>query len=443
MIVYLLEKTFLINLFNENLRDFFQMKFHFGRTLFSFKHLQTKATNCLIIKKNMNRLFLFLFVLTLINCTNQEKESTIDTKKILSQNVEKTKKTVIGTSPSQGFARNIPKNETKWESVGVRDWCSGFWPGVLWYAYEASGDETLKDHAEKFTEPLKTIAYSSAENHDIGFMLYSSYGNGYRLTKNEEYKNVLLAAADTLATLYNPNVGSILSWPSQTQFRHNTIIDNMMNLELLFWASKNGGDQKLYDIAESHALVTMKNLVRKDSAIYHVGSFDEETGKFLKGQTHQGYADESMWARGQAWGIYGFSLAYRETNRDEFLDTAIKVSDHFLNRLPEDGIPFWDFDDPNIPDAPKDASAAAIAACGLLELSKFVKNEEQSERYVQAATKMISLLSEQPYYSGETNQALLLHSTGHYPKNSEIDVPIIYADYYYMEALLRLQKAKS
>ncbi|WP_340157807.1 glycoside hydrolase family 88 protein [uncultured Maribacter sp.] len=388
----------------------------------------------------MNRLFLLLFVLTLTNCSNQEKNSVVDTKKILSQNVEKTKETLKVLTPDQGFARNIPKEQTNWELVGVKDWCSGFWPGVIWYAYEASGDEELREQAEKFTAPLKSIAYSPAENHDIGFMLYTSYGNGYRLTNNEEYKNVLLAAADTLATLYNPNVGSILSWPSQTQFRHNTIIDNMMNLELLFWAAKNGGKQELYNVAESHALVTMKNLVRKDSAIYHVGSFDENTGDFLKGQTHQGYADESMWARGQAWGIYGFSVAYRETHRKEFLDTAIKVSEHYLNRLPQDGIPYWDFDDVNIPDAPKDASAAAIAACGLLELSKYVPSEELSEKYITAARKTINLLSEAPYYSGETNQALLLHSTGHLPHDSEIDIPIIYADYYFMEALLRLQK---
>lgn len=391
----------------------------------------------------MNRLFLLLFVLTLTNCSKQEKNSVVDTEKILSQNVEKTKETLKVLTPEQGFARNIPKNQKNWELVGVKDWCSGFWPGVLWYSYEASGDEELREQAEKFTAPLKSIAYSPAENHDIGFMLYTSYGNGYRLTNNEEYKNVLLAAADTLATLYNPNVGSILSWPSQTQFRHNTIIDNMMNLELLFWAAKNGGTKELYNVAESHALVTMKNLVRKDSAIYHVGSFDETTGEFLKGQTHQGYADESMWARGQAWGIYGFSVAYRETHRKEFLETAIKVSEHFLNRLPEDGIPYWDFDDVNIPDAPKDASAAAIAACGLLELSKFVPSKEQSEKYVNAARKMINLLSEAPYYSGDTNQALLLHSTGHLPHDSEIDVPIIYADYYYMEALLRIQKMDS
>ena len=159
----------------------------------------------------------------------------------------------------------------------------------------------------------------------------------------------------------------------------------MMNLELLFWAAKNGGGQRLYDIATSHAEVTMKNLVRPDNSLYHLGSFDEETGKFLKGYTHQGYADESMWARGQTWGIYGFAMAYRETGKKEFLETSIKLADHYLERLPEDGIPYWDFDDPKIPEAPKDASAAAIAACGMLEIANLVKDDQLKEKYTNEA----------------------------------------------------------
>lgn len=375
------------------------------------------------------------------NCTTVNQEvATFDTEKVLNQNIVKTKETLKTMSEVEGYARNIPKDSTEWELVGVNDWCSGFWPGILWYAYEFSGDELIKKEAERYTVPLKTIAYTPAQNHDVGFMVYLSYGNAYRLTGNEEYKETLLAAADTLATLYNPKVGSILSWPSQKQFRHNTIIDNMMNLELLFWAAKNGGSENLHDIAESHAAVTMKYLVRPDSSLYHVGSFDETTGDFLKGQTHQGYADESMWARGQTWGIYGFAIAHRETGRKDFLETSIKLTEHFLKRLPEDEIPFWDFDDPNIPAAPKDASAAAIAACGMLELSSLVNDGELEKKYVDTARRLITTLSSEKYYSGDANQALLLHSTGHYPKNSEIDVPIIYADYYYMEALLRLWK---
>ncbi len=390
---------------------------------------------------------MLLVVLAVISCnTNKKEVSELKTEQfspqaVLDLNAIKTKKTLKGLSDFGRFPRNIDKDKKNWNFVGVKDWCSGFWPGVLWYAYEASGDEYIKSQAEKFTNSIKSIAYTPAENHDIGFMVNCSYGNAYRLTGNQEYKEVLLAAADTLATLFNPKVGTILSWPSQVhKFKHNTIIDNMMNLELLFWAAKNGDNKGLYDLARSHANQTMKYIVRKDNAVYHVGSFDEDSGKFLKGCTHQGYTDESMWARGQTWGIYGFSVAYRETGEQEFLDTAIKLSDHYINRLPEDGIPYWDFDDPKIPNAPRDASAAAIAACGMLELSKLVNTEELRLKYEAAAKGYIEALSSDKYLSGDVNQALLLHSTGHYPKNSEIDVPIIYADYYYMEALLRLKK---
>lgn len=393
----------------------------------------------------INVLILFISFLMLTGCYSVKKEpvgQNID--KVLSISVNKTKESIKKCSSTDSFPRTISKSKKDWEFVGVKDWCSGFWPGVLWYAYEYSGDEYLKTQAERFTNPISEIAYTTAENHDIGFMVYCSYGNGYRLTGKEEYKKVLLSAADTLATLYNPNVGSILSWPIyKERYMHNTIIDNMMNLELLFWASKNGGGKKLYEIAESHAEVTMKNLVRSDSAVYHLVSFNDKTGEFIKGYTHQGYAENSMWARGQTWGIYGFAVAYRETGREEFLQTSIKLADHFLKRLPEDGIPYWDFDDPLIPNAPKDASAAAVASCGMLELSGLVKKEELKQKYIKAATKFVGLLSSDDYFSGDTNQALLLHSTGHHPKNSEIDVPIIYADYYFMEALLRLKQIEN
>jgi unsaturated chondroitin disaccharide hydrolase len=389
------------------------------------------------------KFFLSVSVLTIVlsSCFSTKNDaSDFDVEKTLKLNVLKTKKTLGIVTEVNSFPRSIPKVKKNWEFVGVKDWCSGFWPGVLWYAYEFSGDESIKKAAENFTEPIKTIAYSPAIDHDIGFMVYCSYGNAYRLTGNEEYKKILLSAADTLATLFNPIVGSIHSWPMKKQYPHNTIIDNMMNLELLFWASKNGGSKRLYDIAESHAEVTMKHIVRPDNAVYHLGSFDDKTGEFIKGFAHQGYADESMWARGQTWGIYGFSIAYRETGRSAFLDTSIRLADHFLERLPEDGIPFWDFDDPRIPNAPKDASAAAVAACGMLELAGLVRDEKLKEKYTNAAKNFIKILSSEEYFSGAKNQALLLHSTGHHPKNSEIDVPVIYADYYYMEALLKLRK---
>ena len=213
-----------------------------------------------------------------------------------------------------------------------------------------------------------------------------------------------------------------------------------MNLELLYWAAKNGGVQKLYDIAESHAEVTMKHIVRENNSTFHVASFDENTGEFIKAFTHQGYADSSLWARGQAWGIYGFAISARETGRKDFLETSINLANHFLNRLPEDGIPYWDFDDPKIPNAPKDASAAAIAACGMLEISNQITDQELKDHFIKAAKLLIEELSTENYLSRDANQAFLMHSTGHHPKNSEIDIPIIYADYYYLEALMRLYK---
>jgi len=262
------------------------------------------------------------------------------------------------------------------------------------------------------------------------------------LTGNPAYKKVLLNTADTLATLYNPKVGTILSWPRQIEFNnwpHNTIIDNMINLELLFWAAKNGGGKRLYDIAVSHANHTMKNQFKQDYSCYHVALYDTITGKFIKGITHQGYSDKSMWARGQAWSIYGFTLCYRETHDEKYLNFAQKISDAYLNRLPEDKVPYWDFDAPQIPNAPRDASAACIVASALLEMSTYL-NGDTSLKYKNVAIKMLKTLSSTAYHSGASKPSYLLHSTGHWPNNSEIDASIIYADYYYIEALLRLKK---
>lgn len=380
-------------------------------------------------------------LILVVSCSSTEKaQNEFDSNEMLDYCVAKVKESIKNQSEFDKYPRNIEDGETKWGTTNVRNWTSGFWPGVLWYAYEYSQDETIKHYAEKFTTPIKIISETPARNHDIGFMVNCSFGNGYRLTESEDYKNTLLAAADTLATLFNPNVGSILSWPNKKEYKHNTIIDNMMNLELLYWASKNGGERRLFDVAASHAEVTMKHIVRSDYSSFHLGNFDDKTGEFIKGFTHQGYADNSMWARGQAWGIYGFAISARETGRKDFLETSINLAKHFIDRLPEDGIPYWDFDDPKIPNSPKDASAAAIAASGMLELHNLVEDVKMKNYFIESASKLIKILSTKEYLSGNKNQAFLLHSTGHHPKNSEIDVPIVYADYYYMESLLKLSR---
>ena len=346
----------------------------------------------------------------------------------------------------KSLPRNIAPDSQEWRFINYKDWTSGFWPGTLWYLYENTDDEKWKEQADTYSRYLTPLSVTPALDHDLGFQIFNSFGNGYRLTGNPEYKDIILKTADTLATLFNPNVGTILSWPRDVPNmewpQHNTIMDNMINLELLFWASKNGGDKSLYDIAVSHADVTMKNHFRPDYTSYHVVVYDRETGEKIKGVTHQGYADNSMWARGQGWAIYGYTMVYRETGNKKYLDQAQKTAKVYLDHLPNDLIPYWDFDAPNIPNEPRDASAAALVASALLELSTFTKDSNLSENYVEKAESMLEELSNN-YQSKDANSAFLLHSTGHKPSGSEIDYSINYADYYYLEALLRLKKLKS
>ena len=362
------------------------------------------------------------------------------------EKVGKTLNELLASQDSTAYTmmpRNIEKNDTCWNcrKATADEWCGGFWPGVLWMDYELSHDETRREEAERFTNSLEFLSKQPAFDHDLGFLVFCSYGNGYRLTHNPHFKQVILDTADTLATLFNPAVGTILSWPRNVEMLggHNTIMDNMINLEMLFWASKNGGDHRLYDIAVKHAETTMAHAFRPDYSCYHVAVYDPVTGDFLKGMTHQGLADSSMWARGQAWAIYGYTMVYRETRDPRFLDFAQKVTDVFLKRLPSDFVPYWDFDAPNVAETPRDASAASVVASALLELQGYV-DEDNSRRYRDAAEKMLASLSSENYRSSSHRSSFLDHSVGHHPAGTEIDASIIYADYYYLEALLRLKK---
>lgn len=336
--------------------------------------------------------------------------------------------------------RNVALDGTSWNLVEVKkeEWCAGFWPGVLWYNYEYTNNADDLKAAQIYTEGLYDIAMAPAYDHDLGFLIYCSYGNGYRLTQNEAYKQVVLTSAENLGKLYNPNVGTILSWPREVEKfgGHNTIIDNMINLEMLFWAAENGGDKTLRDIAIAHADRTMEALFREDGTSYHVAVFNPVSGEHIRSCTHQGYADDTMWARGQTWGIYGFTLCYRFTQDVRYLNFAEKLAGVFLDKLPEDMVPFWDFNDPKIPNTHRDASAAAVAASALLELSTYVTDKG----YAETAEKILNSLDAN--YRCQNAPAILAHSTGNLPAGSEIDYSIIYADYYYYEALLRLKRLK-
>lgn len=323
--------------------------------------------------------------------------------------------------------------------VTSSDWCSGFFPGCLWYEYEKTGDELWKKQAENYTELLADQQFNG-RTHDMGFKMYCSYGNGYRLTRNPKYRDILIQSAKTLATRFNEKVGCIRSWDhNQDKWKFPVIIDNMMNLELLFWATRETGDSTFYNIAVSHAETTIKNHFRPDYSCYHVVDYDPETGEVVHKQTHQGYADESAWARGQGWALYGFTMAYRETKRAEFLKQAEHVA-HFIltnKNMPADLVPNWDFDAPNIPNEPRDASAAAVIASALLELSHYVP--EQSASFKEKAEQILTSLTDSYRSAAGTRKGFLLdHSTGSRPHHSEVDVPLIYADYYYLEAMNRL-----
>lgn len=392
----------------------------------------------------LQRLLCFLFVAGLAFATSCSSSKTADFDVNLNLDYCKTQasKTLATLNGFDSLPRTIDKGQKKWKLISYRDWTSGFWPGTLWYLYEYTRDDQFKAKAQGFTNTLAPIAAEKAHDHDIGFQIMCSYGNALRLTGDTSYKRVILAAADTLATLFNPLAGTILSWPNNIKKYggHNTIIDNMMNLELLFWASKNGGSEKLRDIAIAHANTTMNNHFRPDGSSYHVVVYDTITGKPFSKVTHQGYADSSMWARGQAWGVYGFTLVYRETKKQEYLDFAQKIADIYLKNLPEDLVPYWDFNAPDIPNAPRDASAAAIISSALIELSGYASDKQKGEQYLQKAKAILASLSSETYQSREVNDAFLQHCTGHKPNGSEIDASINYADYYYIEALTRLKK---
>ena len=343
--------------------------------------------------------------------------------------------------------RLIETNESNWKEVpnGRLIWTSGFYPGTLWYAYDVTKNEKWKREAIRRTEVFEDFN-TITEHHDIGFMMFPAYGNGYEIGGKKEYKDILLTSASSLASRFNPNVGTIRSWSNTLHPRwkqHITIIDNMLNLELLFWAAKNGGDSKFYDIAVKHAETTMKNHFRKDLTSWHVLEYDSINGNVLNHHTKQGFADDSRWSRGQAWGVYGYTLVYKETKDKKFLEFAQKLTDKYLSLLPEDMVPAWDFDVQSNPKEEKDASAAAVVASALFDLSTFVDNKADKERYYNAGVKMLVSLGSKNYSAVGKADSFLLHSTGAKSLGHEIDVALIYADYYYIEALSRLKKLQA
>ena len=425
----------------------------------------------------MSRLILFFMIpALLVACKPSQPASGFDVDAALAQCHSQVQRALAqlskdGSIDTTMMPRNVQPGDSAWSlrEVCAAEWCSGFWPGILWLDYQAIPTPEVRRAAIEATMAMHRIVDAPVFDHDLGFLIFCSAGTGLRVLKQELertdlpaqqraedeaacalFRDLCLRAADSLATLFRPTVGTILSWPaSVAKFGgHNTIMDNMINLEMLLWAGRDS-------IALSHAETTMKNHFREDGSSYHVAVYDTLDGHFIHGVTHQGLADSSTWARGQSWAVYGFTMMARETGDERFLSHACKVADVFISHLPADNVPFWDFNDPRIPTspsdhpeapsetvAPRDASAAAVVASALIELSGLVKDKALSDRYFDTAERILASLASDNYQAASQNCAFLLHSTGNHRRNSEVDIPIIYADYYYIEALNRYKQHK-
>lgn len=352
------------------------------------------------------------------------------------------------------LAKNLPPDKfpktyfpatDKYEHSNSGWWCSGFYPATLLYLYEQTKDTALYNEAMRIMKVLEKEK-NNTTTHDLGFMMYCSFGNAKRIAPKPEYRDIILTSARSLSTRFNPVTKTIKSWDSRNPTDYLVIIDNMMNLELLFEASKMSGDSSFYKIAVTHANATTANHFRNDYSSYHVLNYDAQTGGVKQKRTAQGAADESAWARGQAWGLYGYIVTYRETKDNQYLEQARRIARFMLDHpnLPADKIPYWDFNAPGIPDALRDASAAAITASALLELIRYVPKTE-GDTYFKVAETILRNLSADTYLAapGTNGGFILKHGVGHKPAGTEIDVPLTYADYYFVEAMIRYKQLKS
>jgi len=387
-------------------------------------------------------------LLLLFNACKSAKKSGLNTrveKVLLSTSSQYTY--MMQGLPEGQYPKTYNAQQDQLETSGSDWWCSGFYPGTLLYLYEAFHSPVFAREIDRVLSDLQKEQYNTT-THDLGFMMYCSFGNAERLNPKPEYKEVLMNSAKSLASRYNDTVKCIRSWDSASWNKASeddfvVIIDNMMNLELLFWASHNSGDSSYYNIAVNHADKTMENHFRSDYSSYHEVIYDEHTGALKAQITNQGAADDSSWARGQAWGLYGYVVLYRETKDQKYLQQANAIANYIVHhpQMPKDKVPYWDFDAPNIPNALKDSSAAAIIASALLELSTYVATDLKQEYYNTAALILESLLSTEYLAATGTNGGFILkHGVGNMPNNTEIDAPLSYGDYYLVEAMMRYKK---
>lgn len=373
-------------------------------------------------------------LISLCSCKNQQLA--------IDSNLKKSEKQYALLLDSAYNENKIPRSLDEHDKIDWvkhnMDWTEGFFPGACWKLYEFTNNEKWKEGADHF-QNLFIDAKDINTTHDLGFMFYCSFGEGYKLTKNEDYKQVVIDASESLISRYDSIVGCIKSWDfGKHKWTFPVIIDNMLNLEMLFEASILTGQDKYREVAISHADVTIRNHFRDDYSTWHVVDYNPKDGTVYKKLTHQGLSDDSRWARGQGWALYGYTMCYRYTKDPKYLELAKNIAAFVKSNLPDDFVPIWDFDLKDRTIMYKDASAAAVYASAYLELYTYTKDTA----YKELAENILKSLSSDKYFSkyGENKGFLLMHSVGNFPKKSEIDVPINYADYYYLEALLRLKR---
>jgi len=370
-----------------------------------------------------------------------KRVAAVDFDRILRMASDKLRRVAAALDPSKGYPRSTVA-DGRWTQVTVQQWTSGFFAGMLWQMYALDHSSEWKALAKKWTDGLEADK-NLTNTHDLGFLIFDSFGHGYLVGAGPHYKEVVLQASRSLASRFNPRVGLIKSWDTEREpddrasWKYPVIVDNLMNLDMLFWAAKHGGEERWASIARRHALASTRIFLRPDGSTAHVALFDPGTGKLERTTTRQGYSDRSAWARGQAWAIYGFTQAYGRTGEAKLLDAARRAADFFLANLPADGVPYWDFSDPAIPSAERDASAAAIASSGLFNLARKSSGAART-RYRNAAQRILASLATN-YLAPESSDAILMHAVGNRPQNSEVDVGLVYADYYFVEAIARMK----
>lgn len=394
--------------------------------------------------KPMNIIFFLFLALNLISCNKKQEEQILT---MINERLNKA--TIHSVAMAKSLEKDsllLPRSYENGKLITSKAdwWCSGFFPGLLWYLYENCPSEELRTYAEIYTSRVEKEKFTT-NNHDVGFMIFCSFGNGLKYSGNESYKEVITQASKSLSTRYNDKTKLIRSWDwNKDVWQYPVIIDNMMNLEMLLWTAKETGNQRFQEIAMNHANRTMIEHFRPDYSSFHLVDYDTITGGVRLKQTVQGYSDESAWARGQAWALYGFTMMFRETGNKDFLLLAENIARFIMNHpnLPDDKIPYWDFNAPNIPNELRDASAGAIIASALIELSQLSSDRKLSKKCIDIASKQIKTLSSVDYFAEPSTNGnfILKHSVGSIPGKSEIDVSLTYADYYYVEALIRYKK---